>query len=143
MPYDPHKHHRRSIRLKGYDYSQDGIYFVSICVKNGLCLFGDVIDGEMILNPAGIMVEQAWLALPERFPQVELDIFRAMPNHFHALLGIRNTNLHSVGAGLVPALDVSTLDLLDLDEDRATTRVALTVVLGDMVGAFKSITTNE
>lgn len=142
MAYDPHKHHRRSIRLKGYDYSQDGIYFVTICVKNGLCLFGDVVNEEMILSPAGEMVEQAWLELPDRFPQVELDVFRAMPNHFHGLMGIRNANLHS--------------------EDRATTRVAPTtvdlvddmvraglvpaqdgVVLGDMVGAFKSITTNE
>jgi REP element-mobilizing transposase RayT len=140
MTYDPHKHHRRSIRLKGYDYSQDGIYFVTIRVKNGLCLFGDVIDGEMILNPAGEMVEQAWLALPERFPQAELDVFRAMPNHFHGLLGTRNANLQSVlvGAGLMPALDWP-----DHDGDRVITTVAPSVVVGDMVGAFKSITTNE
>lgn len=65
MSYDPHKHHRRSIRLKGYDYSQDGIYFVTICVKNGLCLFGDVneralnaIREYIINNPANWAADQ-------------------------------------------------------------------------------------
>jgi putative transposase len=111
MAYDPHKHHRRSIRLKGYDYSQDGLYFITISVKKGLCLFGDVVAGEMQLNDAGQMVEQQWLELPSRFPQIELDSFRVMPNHFHGILGIRNS---SVGAGVAPA------------EDGATTRVART-----------------
>lgn len=137
MTYDPHKHHRRSIQLKGFDYSQDGFYFVTICVKNGLCFFGDVVDGNMILNAAGEMVFQEWLNLSDRFPQVEQDVFQVMPNHFHAILGIRNP---PVGAGLVPAPNDASA------RNGATTRVAPTVgraVLGDMVGAFKSITTHE
>ena len=135
MMYDPHKHHRRSIRLKGYDYSQDGLYFVTICVKNGLCLFGDVVDGNMILNLAGIMVSREWQKLSDRFPQAKLDVFQVMPNHFHAILGIHNP---PVGAGLVSAQDDAS------DCNRATTRGAPTgVVLGNMVGAFKSITTHE
>jgi putative transposase len=146
MAYDPYKHHRRSIRLKEYDYSQDNLYFVTICIKNGLCLLGDVIGDEMMLNPAGQMVEAEWLALPSRFPQVELDVFQVMPNHFHGILGIQNIDGSSVGVGLVPAQDDAATTT-----DRATTRVAPTVagdapvrtVLGNMIGAFKSITTNE
>ena len=57
MPYNPNIHNRRSIRLKGYDYSQAGLYFITICVQNRKCLFGDVIAGKMILNDAGRMVE--------------------------------------------------------------------------------------
>ncbi len=153
MACDPHNHHRRSIRLKGYDYSQNGLYFITICAKNGLCLFGDVVDGEMKLNQAGEIGEKAWLDLPNRFPQAELDVFRVMPNHFHGILGILNVDDvlvegattrvartrgdDGVGAGLVPA------PLLGNSEG-ATTRVARTgVVLGDMIGAFKSITTDE
>jgi REP element-mobilizing transposase RayT len=131
MAYDPHKHHRRSIRLKGYDYSQDGLYFVTICLKDGLCLLGDVINEEMMLNHAGEMVEQEWLDLSGRFPQIELDVFQVMPNHFHGILGIRNPDQNAEGSDLVPA-----------QEDKANTNAAGTV-LGNVVGASKSITTNE
>ena len=63
MRYDPDKHHRRSIRLKDYDYRQEGAYFVSICTQNRLCLFGDVVDGEMVLNDAGVAIEQVGAGL--------------------------------------------------------------------------------
>ena len=63
MSYNPRIHHRKSIRLKGYDYSQAGLYFLTICVQNRLCLFGDVVNGKMILNDAGRMVEREWLTL--------------------------------------------------------------------------------
>ena len=62
MSYNPRIHHRKSIRLKGYDYSQAGLYFLTICVQNRLCLFGDVVNGKMILNDAGRMVElNGWI----------------------------------------------------------------------------------
>jgi len=57
MKDDPEKHHRRSIRLKGHDYSRAGAYFVTICTQNRECLFGDIVDGEMILNKNGEIVE--------------------------------------------------------------------------------------
>jgi len=57
MRYDPNKHHRRSIRLKGYDYSRAGAYFVTICMYQRECLFGAVVDGVMRANEAGSMVE--------------------------------------------------------------------------------------
>ena len=56
MTYDPTKHHRKSIRLRGYDYSQPAAYFVTLCIQNNLCLFGDVVDGEMVLNAGGLMI---------------------------------------------------------------------------------------
>ena len=90
MKYSPHIHHRRSIRLKGYDYSQNGAYFVTICVQNRECLFGKIKNGEMILNDAGKMTEKYWKEIPGHFPNVILDAFVIMPNHTHGILIIDN-----------------------------------------------------
>jgi putative transposase len=86
MPYDPDKHHRRSIRLKGFDYSRSAVYFVTICVQNRECLFGTISQNRMLLNDAGKMVSAEWLTLPKRFPAIILDEFVVMPNHFHGLI---------------------------------------------------------
>jgi REP-associated tyrosine transposase len=88
MPYDPEKHHRRSIRLRGYDYSAPGKYFVTICVQHRECLYGEVINGEMKLNDAGRMVEKWWRELANKFPLVDLDEHVTMPNHFHGIIVI-------------------------------------------------------
>ncbi len=84
--YDPDRHHRRSIRLPGYDYASAGGYFVTICAQDRECLFGEVVDGEMRLNDAGRMVEAVWESLPERFPGLVLDILVVMPNHVHGVI---------------------------------------------------------
>jgi REP element-mobilizing transposase RayT len=94
MKYDPHKHHRRSIRLKGYDYTQAGAYFVTICTWQRECLLGDVINGEMQLSRYGETVQFNWNILPKRYPNVELDAFIVMPNHVHGII------LLEEGAGL-------------------------------------------
>ncbi|GBC99978.1 hypothetical protein HRbin17_02511 [bacterium HR17] len=88
MRYDPEKHHRRSIRLKGYDYSREGAYFVTICTQDRLCLFGEVVEGEMRLNDAGQMVERWWVELNRKFPGVRTDEYIIMPNHFHGIIVI-------------------------------------------------------
>ncbi len=88
MRYDLEKHHRRSVRLKGYDYSQAGAYFVTVCAKDHACLFGDVEQGEMVLNDAGNMVKKWWLAIPDKYIHVELDECMIMPNHFHGIIKI-------------------------------------------------------
>jgi putative transposase len=88
MTYDPDKHHRRSIRLKGFDYSRSAIYFVTICVHNREWLFGTISQHEMLLNDAGKMVSAEWLSLPERFPSIILDEYVVMPNHFHGMIDI-------------------------------------------------------
>jgi len=88
MTDTPLFHHRRSIRLKGYDYSQAGLYFVTICVKNHTCLFGKIRNREMQLNDAGRMVETEWIKISERFKNIHLHEYIVMPNHFHAILEI-------------------------------------------------------
>ena len=88
MKYNPDIHHRRSIRLKDYDYSQSGAYFVTICNKNKECLFGDVVDRKMRLNEMGIVVQQCWNVIPEHFPNTVSDEFIVMPNHIHGIIVI-------------------------------------------------------
>jgi REP element-mobilizing transposase RayT len=89
MRYDKEKHHRRSIRLKEYDYSQAGAYFVTICTKNRECLFGEISDGKMALNDTGIVASEVWNGLQNHFP-VELDEYVIMPNHVHGIIIINN-----------------------------------------------------
>src|SRR6266540_3617173 len=86
--YDPGKHHRRSIRLPEYDYTQAGAYFVTIVVWQREYLFGDIVDGEMKLNKFGLVAKQQWDKLPQRFPNIELDAFMIMPNHVHGIIVI-------------------------------------------------------
>jgi len=84
--FDPERLHRRSIRLKGYDYSQPGAYFITICTQDRACLFGEVVDGEMRLNDAGQMVQDVWDELPAFYPSVQTDAFIVMPNHIHGII---------------------------------------------------------
>jgi len=100
MRYDPDLHHRRSIRLKDYDYSQAGGYFVTICTQDHLCLLGEVEDGVVHLNDAGRMVEEVWQAMTLHYPGVGLDAFEVMPNHVHGIILLAgNDPTPSVGAG--------------------------------------------
>lgn len=85
MNYDKYRHRRRSIRLKGYDYSQAGAYFTTICARSRECLFGDIIDGEMRLNDAGRIVWDVWRKISKHFPHVDADEFVVMPNHVHGI----------------------------------------------------------
>ncbi|OQA16740.1 MAG: hypothetical protein BWY63_02644 [Chloroflexi bacterium ADurb.Bin360] len=141
--YDPEIHHRRSIRLPGYDYSQAGAYFVTLCTQGRTPLFGGIVDGTMRLNEVGTMVQSVWQSMPDRFPSVIIDVYVIMPNHFHAIVIIDET----VGATLVVAqADVATSEgaepgpaLADVAQNGSGT----TPGLGNIVGAFKSITTVE
>lgn len=83
--YNPDIHHRRSIRLKGFDYSQTAAYFITICTHNRECFLGEVVDGTMILNEIGKMVKTIWDELPHYF-SMELDAFVIMPNHLHGII---------------------------------------------------------
>lgn len=86
MPYDPQTHHRHSIRFKGYDYTQPGAYFITICTKARQCLFGNVVKGEMQLNSLGYIAFNCWQTIPDHFPHIELDTFVVMSNHLHGIL---------------------------------------------------------
>jgi REP element-mobilizing transposase RayT len=99
MKYDPLKHHRRSIRLKGYDYTQPGAYFVTVCTHERADLFGEVVDGEMRLNDMGRVVAEEWFKTAALRPTVHLrsDEFVVMPNHVHGIIVIHDPG---VGAGV-------------------------------------------
>ena len=135
--YDPEIHHRQSMRLKGYDYSQSGAYLVTVVAQGRSALFGDVVDGRMRLNPAGEMVQRIWKEMPDRFPQIVMDTFIAMPNHVHGIIILAGAGR----AGTQNSYKPSEFDM----KTRATTRVAPTVDgrtrLGNVVGVFKSLTT--
>jgi REP element-mobilizing transposase RayT len=157
--------HRRLVRLAGYDYSQTGAYFVTVCTQDRACLFGVATeDGAICWNDAGQMLAAQWAALAERFPAVEIDTFVVMPNHLHGIVWIcdskptHRTNANrattrvaptgvghggTVGAGLVPARPTGVgyggtvgagLVPARPAQDRRPT-------LGDVMGAFKSVTT--
>ena len=88
----PDIYHRRSIRLKGYDYTQPGAYFVTICIQDRDYLLGAIRGAQMILNEAGAMLARWWTELPHKFPAVEIDEYMVMPNHFHGVVVIVDPN---------------------------------------------------
>jgi putative transposase len=125
------KPRRRFLRLKGYDYSQASAYFVTICVQDRICLFGEVAEGAMRLNDAGEMVVSLWKSLPAWFPGVELDAFVVMPNHVHGIVVLADDETATRAA---PTNDVS-----DVGAPLVGARSAPN--LGTIVGAFKSTAT--
>ena len=88
MKFDPEKHHRRSIRLKGIDYSLPGAYFITICAQNRECILGGITDGKMCLNEYGKIAKNEWLKTAEMRNNIELDEFVVMPNHVHGIIVI-------------------------------------------------------
>ena len=112
MKYEPQKHQRRSIRLKGYDYSQPGGYFVTIVALNRDCLFGEIAGGEMRLSGAGRIVQHAWMDLPNHYAAVVLDEFVIMPNHVHGVIVLMDTGRDGRGRS-----DFGGIVLPDQDRD--------------------------
>jgi putative transposase len=92
MKYNPEIHHRRSIRLQGYDYSRAGLYFITICTQARKCLFGVITEGKMILNEAGKIADECWLQIPEHFPNAFLHEYIVMPNHVHGIIELTNND---------------------------------------------------
>lgn len=86
MAFDPTRHCRRSIRLRDYDYTRAGAYFITICSRDRSCIFADVRDGDVRLTPVGEVIGRCWEAILEHFPAVELDAFVIMPNHVHGII---------------------------------------------------------
>ena len=88
MKFDPRKHHRRSIRLKDYDYASEGAYYVTMVTYERECLFGKIIDNEMYLSTYGAIVQKWWKGIPVHFPNVDIGAFIVMPNHIHGIIFI-------------------------------------------------------
>lgn len=130
MSHSPSRHHRRSIRLPGYDYSQEGAYFVTVCTQNREFLFGEIVDGAMLLNDAGQIVCQCWRDIPAHFPQVVCDGFVVMPNHIHGILFVVDT----LGAQHFSPLR---------GRPRGTSKTIGSIVRGFKIGVTKWMRQNE
>jgi REP element-mobilizing transposase RayT len=90
MVYDPEKHHRRSIRLRGYDYRSDGAYFLTVCTRDRACVFGSVTGPAVNLSRRGMIASNCWHDVPNHRPYVVLDQFIVMPNHVHGIFWIED-----------------------------------------------------
>ena len=93
MPHEYDKHKRRSTRLKGYDYSQPGVYFLTICTQLHRCLFGEIVGGKMQPNLCGSIVSDEWLRSFEIRDELDLDEWILVPNHIHGLVIINDTHV--------------------------------------------------
>jgi putative transposase len=123
MTYDPDKHHRHSIRLAGYDYSQHGAFYVTICSQGRRRLFGEIVDATMRLNDIDKIVAEQWYVIPERFPTIELDAFVVMPNHIHGIF-----------ANILETPPTETRS-----SNSTASKKSVPTAMGNVVGAYKSL----
>jgi putative transposase len=130
----PDLHHRRSIRLQGFDYSQPGAYFITMCAHNRECLFGDIIHEKMILNDAGIMTQTIWGEMPFHYKGIEIDEFVIMPNHVHGIVVINN-----VGAGPRACPDSTTYGCLDATNGHHILNTCGGSMNGEKIGQAKGL----
>jgi REP element-mobilizing transposase RayT len=134
MTHNQARHHRRSIRLKGYDYARSGAYFVTVCAQGRTCLFGEVVNGVMRANNAGRMLEAVWDDLPVFYRGVDIDAFAVMPNHIHGiivLVGAAPRGRPGIGADGRP------------DSGQAQGPAPTGLSLGEVVRRFKTMTTKR
>ena len=162
VKYNPDIHHRRSIRLKGYDYSSPGLYFITICTKDREHLFGEINNDKMVLNHAGLMVQTVWDEIPRYYHHFDIHEFVVMPNHIHGIIEIINTVTTSVTVGADPRVcpDNNTVDLPQSGQTRGSAPtdadnmaglsytgrsrlVADAMSLPDIVKRFKTLTTKK
>lgn len=131
MSYNPDIHHRRSIRLRDYDYFSGGAYFVTICTHERACLFGEIVDGEMRLNECGRIVDESWQQILHHFSGVDIDRYVIMPNHFHGII-------ITVGAGFPhpDSMDARN-QVVETWETGGGTPPLRRATLGQVVGYFK------
>jgi REP element-mobilizing transposase RayT len=131
MKYCPDKHHRRSVRLPGYDYSQNGAYFITICTQNRECIFGEIEDDAMRLSDAGQIAADSWRWLARQYDHVVLDEWEIMPNHLHAIIVISDDCRGDSRAG---------------GSQTGGSRTAPTrrpKPLGRLIGAYKTVSTKR
>ena len=121
--YSP-KYNRKSLRLPDYDYSQDGLYFITIVTNHRLCLFGKIVEEKMILNDAGMMINQVCREIPQNMQAVHIDHFIIMPNHFHGIIRTEHT-------------------AKNVDPINPNNQPSEILALGNIVKRFKTLTTHR
>jgi len=136
MPYDKNIHHRRTIRLHDYDYSGDGMYFITICTQDKKCIFGRIKDGEMILNDWGRIVDECLSDIPKHYPNASVDEYIVMPNHIHFML-IINKNSNDVGAQYFAPNQIAGVARDGVENIRPLRPVCKSGVLGSIIRGFK------
>jgi REP element-mobilizing transposase RayT len=154
---------RNSLRLKGFDYRQSGIYFITVCVNQRLCLFGDVNSGMLRLNPAGKMIVKVFSGLQNYYHGVFSDTYIVMPDHFHGIIIIKNDvgavrcgrpdqsrNLRIFSGRLIvknPQNRNGINDKLIKESQQKRSEISADsktqLSLGEIVGRFKSYTTTQ
>ena|SRR3989338_430943 len=122
--------HRRSIRLQGYDYSQAGAYFITICAQGKECLFGAIENGVMVLNESGRVVRDEWLKTAEARVEIRTGEFVVMPNHFHGIVIISE---------LIAGADVGAIHE-SLASNQSPRQQRRQMALSKVVGRFKMLT---
>ncbi|MBU4267557.1 MAG: transposase [Acidobacteria bacterium] len=132
-------HGRRSIRLKGWDYSSPNYYFITLCVQNRENLFGNILNGKMMLTAIGSMIEETWLVMQIKYSGITVDEFVIMPNHIHGILGLH------VGAGLRACPFASTIESGQEDpgRTRGSAPTGKYLSLSDVIRQFKTLTTKK
>ncbi len=140
MKFDPDIHQRHSIRLAEYDYSSAGFYFVTICVQERECLLGEIVDSEVILNDAGRMVAKTWQELPAKYPDIAIDEYVIMSNHFHGIIILQQPDPSPVGAGPRACPGFNKSQTIGHPQGGAPTEMGQ-LSLPDVVHRFKSLTT--
>lgn len=152
--FDPNIRHRKSIRLRGYDYSQAGAYFVTIVTFQRAGLFGEIINGEMVLNETGKIIQKWWDDIPIHFPGVETGAFVIMLNHVHGIIIIHDRR-GAVPVPLPPGNDEKGGNILNDKEQGGETRGGENLggetpplptkkpALGQIVAYFKYKSTKE
>lgn len=137
--YDPLMPHRRTIRLRGWDYSADGTYFVTVCTNRRAHLPGEIVDSQMRLNAAGIAVADSWRWLSAQYPYVVLDEWCVMPNHLHGVLTLTGRG----GSRAAPTRDggpTRPRTVPSRDDAPTTPRRK---PIGQLIGAFKTVSTKQ
>jgi putative transposase len=134
MKFDPERHNRRSIRLKGYDYSLPGYYYVTICAQNRDCIFGDIIDKKMVLNEFGEIGKQILNELTVKYPNIEIGYYILMPNHLHAIISI------GCRGGVPPPRGIGEFER-QLPGDEETSPLEQNPTLGQIIAFYKYKTT--
>jgi putative transposase len=140
-------HHRKLLRLKGYDYSNAGLYFITICCQDRVWRFGRVDNGKMILNEFGQIANDEWTKLESRFENFELDVFQIMPNHMHGIIKLKEPQL---GSGFTPdhydhndqnethAIETNNIQPNTIENNTSNKKPSIS----DIVGAYKSLVSN-
>jgi REP element-mobilizing transposase RayT len=133
--FDRSKHHRRSIRLHGYDYSNEGLYFLTICCQDMQCFLGHINNDVMVLNDCGDVANECWQKIPEHFPNAILHEYVIMPNHIHGIVELATKGTPDVGAE-------NLLPLREHKFQKVIPRSIASIVKGFKIGVTKWARTN-